>query len=373
MAFRKARRAAELLGDETARGIFRNNLLKEFSYTHGLLKSLGHPRVYQLETTSDCPYTCIMCPRTHAMTRENGQMDIGLFRNILSQLQPAWQADDVRESPSLNLFHFGEPMMYRHFAESISCVHSRGLRACISTNPSIWTPQRIDMLLDVGVDEIYVMVDGMDDETSMAIRGRAASYVRGEANIRTLLAKKVRRGLTVPVIHINMIRQLRNAHQWQAFRDYWSGMEGVDRVVLSEYSAFAANVSTLVTIGDEFAAKDAEQALAVSRHATMSQYPCYYPWHRVAITWDGKVVPCCRDHNASTVLGDLTKASLEEVWNDLPMQDLRRQFVNARVTAAPCITCRERSYETGLPGKNYPFSGIGLRRLHAAVTGRRFP
>ena len=34
------------------------------------------------------------------------------------------------------------------------------------------------------------MIDGMDDETSISIRGRVASFVRGEKNIRELAVKK---------------------------------------------------------------------------------------------------------------------------------------------------------------------------------------
>ena len=70
-----------------AREVFANNFLKEFSYSHRLLKSLGHPKIYQLETTNSCPYRCNMCPRTHSMTREQGHMDIGLFRAILDQVK----------------------------------------------------------------------------------------------------------------------------------------------------------------------------------------------------------------------------------------------------------------------------------------------
>jgi major membrane immunogen (membrane-anchored lipoprotein) len=32
---------------------------------------------------------------------------------------------------------------------------------------------------------------------------------------------------------------------------------------------------------------------------------CWKMWHSCVITWDGKIVPCCFDKDASYVMGDL--------------------------------------------------------------------
>ena len=366
-------RAGALLKERRARQVFANNLLKELSYAHGLLKNLGRPRIYQLETTNCCPYTCNMCPRTHAMTREQGHMDIGLFRAILDQVEPFWQVDDLVEEPYIALWHFGEPMVYKHFVEAVAYCHERGIRASISTNPSAWTARRIDEILEVGVDELYVMFDGMDDETSMSIRGRAASFVRGEANFRRLLERKAQLGVGRPRLHVSMIKQQRNAHQWETFKSHWKQVEGIDSVLLCDLSTFAGDVPELITISNGLAAQDTAQAIALKRDNGLSRFPCYYPWHSVTVTWDGRVVPCCRDHNGAAVLGDLTKETLEAVWNGEPMQALRKEFVSKRVTSKPCDTCREKSNEIGLPGRYYPISRINLERAWAKIGKASFP
>src|SRR5262249_8240767 len=157
-----------------------------------------------------------MCPRTYEMRRELGHMDVGLFRAIVDQVRPAWQKTSIYAPPVLQLLHFGEPMVYRHFKESVEYCHSRGFTVYISTNPSVWTEQRIEEVLETQLDHVQVMFDGMDDETSIAIRGRAASFVRGEARLRQLAERKVARGLTKPRVAVCMIKQPRNAHQWVA-------------------------------------------------------------------------------------------------------------------------------------------------------------
>ena len=357
-ARRMLRVLAALAKSHLAREAFVNNLLKEMSYAHGLLRSLGHPRIFQLETTNHCPYTCIMCPRTHGMTRALGHMDIGLFRTIIDQLRPAWQVEGVRTPPLMRLFHFGEPMVYRYFVESVAHCHHRGLHVLISTNPSVWTERRIEEVLDVQLDRMCVMVDGMDDGTSMAIRGKVASFVRGVENIRTLAERKCRRGLKKPRITIAMIKQPRNSHHRDLFTKYWKEIEGIDAVEVAPFSIFAGDIAEINRLGSEMEGQDAEQAAWAERMRRQSALPCYYPWHSMSVTWDGKAVPCCRDHNAVKVLGDLTKDSLEDIWNGSRMQALRREFLQAKVSSAPCATCNERSLETGLPGSFYPIARL---------------
>lgn len=373
----KARTLAARVGliatDPSARIVFKNNFLKEFSYTNRLVKSLGPPKIFQLETTNHCPYTCGMCPRTHAMTRELGHMDFGLFRSILDQLEPIWQVDVVGEEPYIGLWHFGEPMLYKHFLESIHYCHSRGFRVILSTNPSVWTRQRIEEILEAGVDEMYVMFDGMDDETSMAVRGPVASFQRGYANFMALLERRAQLGVNRPVLNVSMVKQPKNRHQWKTFQDHWKSIPGVQNVILGDLSTFAGNVEQLVTISNTLTAQDPEQAKVIARYERMTKLPCYYPWHSITITWDGKAVPCCRDHNAALVLGDLNKESLESVWNGPAIRELRRQFIEKRVSAAPCATCRERSAEMGLPGYYYPFSLIDGKRILARLSGSRYP
>ena len=294
-----------------------------------------------------------MCPRTYEMTRELGHMDIALFRDIVDQLRPAWQKDSMNAAPTMKLLHFGEPMVYRDFRDSIDHCHRRGFAVYISTNPSVWTERRIEEVLDTQLDELWVMFDGMDDETSKAIRGPAASFVRGEANLRKLAERKVARGLSKPAITVQMIRQPRNAHQWDLFQTYWRDMPGLNGAFLDYYSTFSGTVDAINSLGAELAETDSSQTTELARRQYLSEFPCVYPWHSVSVTWDGRVVPCCRDANASTILGDLRNDRLEDIWNGLPIRRLRREFVRNHVTTPLCASCKESSLEVGLPD-HYP-------------------
>jgi radical SAM protein with 4Fe4S-binding SPASM domain len=354
---RSALDAAALATSAEAREFLRAALLREFSYAHGLTKSLGPPQIYNLETTNHCPYKCIMCPRTYDMTRSLGDMDLGLFKDIVDQLRPAWQKASVRAPPTIRLLHFGEPMVYRHFKESVDYCHERGFQVYISTNPSVWTEQRIEEILDSQLDDLWVMFDGMDDATSMAIRGPAASFVRGEKNLRELARRKAERGLNKPRIMVQMIRQPKNQHQWDLFRNHWRDMPGIDGAYLDYFSTFSGSTESINEIAADLAAHDRDQAAEQARWQYLAEFPCMYPWHSVSVTWEGRVVPCCRDVNEAVVLGDLRKDSLEKIWNDAPIQSLRREFATRDVNTPLCASCTENSLEIGLP-THYPATAI---------------
>jgi radical SAM protein with 4Fe4S-binding SPASM domain len=347
------RAAAKLAVSARSREYLRAQVLREFSYAHGLERNLGPPMIFQLETTNHCPYKCVMCPRTYEMTRPLGHMDIGLFKAIVDQLRPAWQMSHVRSKPVMQLLHFGEPMVYPHFLESVRHCHERGFAVYISTNPSVWTEKRIEEILESQIDDLWVMIDGMDDETSTAIRGPAASFVRGEKNLLELARRKSERGLSKPRITVQMIRQARNRHQWDQFRSHWQGVPGIDGVYLDHLSTFNGGTTAINAISADLVSFDTSQADEMARRHYMAQLPCVYPWHSVSVTWQGKVVPCCRDANESKVLGDLAKDSLEKIWNDEPIRALRREFASRKVTTPLCASCTESSLEVGLP-THYP-------------------
>jgi|SRR6185312_9945540 len=55
---------------------------------------------------------------------------------------------------------------------------------------------------------------------------------------------------------------------------------------------------------------------------------CYYPFFQMLLEPTGKIHPCC--WNQKYFLGDIASKSLEEIWNDKPMQELRQEFLSGK-------------------------------------------
>src|SRR5437868_2185488 len=165
-----ARQLRRMLGSE----------LNQLAYSLQTLRSRGVPQVFQNELTNHCPMTCTMCPRTHGMTRQLGYMDEGMFRRIVDQI--------AGYSEGIFLHHFGDSLVHPKLAECVRYAQARGIRTYLSANPSLLTAKRAGQLIDSGLHELVLSLDGFTSETSAAIRGQAAGYVRlAEKNIMTFL------------------------------------------------------------------------------------------------------------------------------------------------------------------------------------------
>jgi len=68
---------------------------------------------------------------------------------------------------------------------------------------------------------------------------------------------------------------------------------------------------------------------------------CWKMWHSCVWTWDGKVVPCCFDKDASHQLGDLKQNSFDEIWSNSAYKQFRNSIKEGRETIDICQNCSE--------------------------------
>jgi radical SAM protein with 4Fe4S-binding SPASM domain len=64
-------------------------------------------------------------------------------------------------------------------------------------------------------------------------------------------------------------------------------------------------------------------------------------WHSCVITWDGLVVPCCFDKDATHRLGDLKQQNFKEIWQGDNYQNFRTQLLQGRDQIDICTNCTE--------------------------------
>jgi radical SAM protein with 4Fe4S-binding SPASM domain len=64
-------------------------------------------------------------------------------------------------------------------------------------------------------------------------------------------------------------------------------------------------------------------------------------WRGSVVTWDGLVVPCCFDKDATHRFGDVSKDSFAKVWRSEPYQGFRRAILKSRKEIDICTNCTE--------------------------------
>jgi len=68
---------------------------------------------------------------------------------------------------------------------------------------------------------------------------------------------------------------------------------------------------------------------------------CWKLWHACVITWDGLVVPCCFDKDATHRLGDLKSKSFLEIWKGQDYNNFRTMLLKGRDKIDICTNCTE--------------------------------
>lgn len=337
-----------------------NYYLKANSYFQKETINPAYPAVWELETTNICAMKCVQCPRQYLMKRGLKHMDIDLFKKITNQMRPFAQNFFPNNYPMFQFIHYGEPSLYKYYKESIEYAKKKGFYVVISsTAPAIPEP-RLKEIIDSQLDELWLIFDGMDDETFSSIRGKSATFTKGIENLNKLLELKKQSGNDKPSLKVFMIKQQLNRHQWKEFDEYFSKVDGVYHQ-LGHFSTFGNRVEKIRNLQKEIM-NDPDEIKEQERVKKLNSEMCFYPWHSLSVMADGRVVPCCRDVNGDYVLGDLKTQTLEEIWNGEKMKKLRQDFINGNYKNPLCHMCKEKSLEIGLPKKDQKFIN-GMKEL----------
>jgi len=68
---------------------------------------------------------------------------------------------------------------------------------------------------------------------------------------------------------------------------------------------------------------------------------CWRMWSGAVVTWDGKVVPCCFDKDATHEMGNLSKEDFNSIWKGPTYTAFRKQLLKGRKEIDICKNCSE--------------------------------
>jgi MoaA/NifB/PqqE/SkfB family radical SAM enzyme len=315
-----------------------NRELNQIAYNRQMLDSPGVPEIFQIELTNHCPMACVMCPRTRGMTRPLGHMDAALFQHIIREAAPF--------TSKLFLHHFGDSLLHPALGECISFARQFNVRTYLSANPILLSELRIRELVDAGLHELVLSLDGATAATSEAVRGRAARDVaEAERRILSLLAYRQQRASKTPIVILQFVRQRMNRHEIGPWLAKWTAVPGIDAIKLKSFVAWDGQDAHI-------------NALRIEPIPAPSRIVCDKPWTSVTVLWDGRVVPCCFDHDGLYVLGHLGQQSLREILLGEPMRNLRRMHRDGNLSDVDlCARCVDKE---GYPPKMwyYPLNRL---------------
>lgn len=225
------------------------------------------------------------------LTRKKGFMDMVLYKKII---------DEVAEyNPYCRVWldFYGEPLLLRYkLFYMINYAKKRGLQnICMNTNATLMNHEMTEMLLDAGIDFISFDVYGFSTEVLEKISIGANRDVIYD-NVEYFLRRKKERNLTSMVAEVKVLELEENMDEVEKIVKYWR-----------EKGAWTT-IRRAITWGGSTTDCSIKHEIRGERIA------CGYSVGLCAITWEGHLVTCALDADASTVYGDVNIDSIKDIW-----------------------------------------------------------
>jgi MoaA/NifB/PqqE/SkfB family radical SAM enzyme len=164
-----------------------------------------------LEPTNRCNLTCVTCIR-NSWDEPFGDMEWSVYRALI---------DGLAEFPGAKTIAFaglGEPLLHETFPEMVRLAHDRDHRTEMTSNAVLLTPSLAESLIDAGLDQFTVSIDGASGEAHGAVRP-GASLEDITTNVRTLY-RKSKKMRDIPVrIGIEFVAMKRNINELPAIQE----------------------------------------------------------------------------------------------------------------------------------------------------------
>ena len=163
-----------------------------------------------VEPTNRCNLKCVTCIR-NSWDDPFGDMDWSVYQALIDGLA------DFSEAKTIAFAGLGEPLLHERFPEMVRLAHARGLRTEMTSNATLLTPALADGLIEAGLDQFVVSIDGASGDSHGAIRP-GVSLQEITANVRMLYRLSADATETPIRIGIEFVAMRRNIGELPAIR-----------------------------------------------------------------------------------------------------------------------------------------------------------
>lgn len=274
-----------------------------------------------VEVTNACNLRCPFC----AVTFKNwgpyrrGYMDMALFAKIIDE-----GVENGLCSAKLSLR--GEPMLHPRLFEMIRYAKDKGIMdVFINTNATLLGENKINQLIDSGLDRISVSFEGITREVYESYRV-GANYEKVLSHIKNLRLIREKRGLAYPQIRVQTVLLPELEEGFPQYVEFWQ------------------------SVADEVAYLDARHETPDDDHrGSVANWSCPFLWQRMVILWDGTLLPCLM-HGVSDFslmsLGNVNEISIKEMWQGKKAMQYRELHKSGHAhNLEACDRCSYRAME----------------------------
>ncbi len=291
----------------------------------------GMPLSASIEPTSLCNLGCTECPTgLKALKRHSGSMNMQLFTKTVDEIH--------KYTAYLTLYFQGEPFLNPFFFDFAAYAHKRRIYTTTSTNGHYFTKESCEKAVTSGLSRMIVSMDGTTQEVYENYRkgGQLEKVTQG---LRLMMQTKKEMKASTPLVVLQFIVFKNNEHQIEDIKKLAKDI-GVDHLALKTAQVYDYEHSNIIPENQKFSRYTKKKDGSYSINNKFYNH-CWRSWQSSVLTWDGTMVPCCFDKNASYQLGDLQSQSYREVWEGKEFKQFRSNLLKNRKNIDICRNCIE--------------------------------
>ncbi|MBN2572148.1 MAG: SPASM domain-containing protein [Ignavibacteriales bacterium] len=289
----------------------------------------GKPITTTVEPTNLCNLKCPECPRgISALTRNAGYLSLEDFKKIVDQI--------YKYTFYIQLFFQGEPFLNKDLFKMIDYAKSKKMFVSISTNGTLFSDEMVNKLFESPPNKLIFSLDGLDEATYKIYR-RGGIFNETLNGLGTISKYKKNKKLKEPFIELQFLVMKHNEHQIPLLNNF-----------IKKYSVDKLKIKTMQVYSLEGAKnflpsnpKYSRYILSENEFRIKSKLPnrCFTLWKNILVTWDGRVVPCCFDKDATYEMGNINKEEIISIWKNKKYLNFRKSILRNRKNISICNNC----------------------------------
>ncbi|MBD3638001.1 MAG: SPASM domain-containing protein [Crocinitomicaceae bacterium] len=294
----------------------------------------GTPVAVSIEPTTACNLKCPQCPSgLRQFTRPTGNLKTQTNTAILDGLGHNLQY--------INYYFQGEPFINPNFLEIVKEARKRNIYVLTSTNAHFISEQTAKDVIDSGMSEVVISIDGITQKTyeNYRIEGNLDKVIEGTKN---LVAAKKDAGSNYPILTFQFLVSKQNEHEIEDAKRLATEI-GVDNITFKTIQVYDYETGNeLIPDNEKYSRyKKLEDGSYVLKNKFRNS--CWRMWSSCVFTWDGSVVPCCFDKDAKHKMGNITKDEFKKIWKSGIYKEFRNKIWKDRQQIEICKNCSEGS------------------------------
>lgn len=293
-----------------------------------------------IEVTNACNSNCIFCAN-NKMQRKRKFINEELVIKVLNESFEL----GTRE---VGFYTTGESLLNKDIAKYIKIAKELGFNyVYLTTNAILLNEQKIEEIIDAGIDSIKLSINGINNSDYKFIHGLDA-YERVMNNLKNLYNYRKLKNLKYKIFVSYIATRYTDYDIEKIKRNFSNWCDEVAIVNVRNQSGLMPEITNLLSCYNTDNKIPAERLV-----------PCHYVFDTINVSCEGYLTACCTDFENYLAYANINNTSLKDAWHNELITSLRKKHLENELENTLCNNCINNSKCIPKPlSKNYVESEI---------------